>query len=581
MIITQTFACVEDMMKKDVLLKCGCIGLACGMFVLSTACDDMPSNQNSTYNVTWTTSQTETGISIVNNTVETILHCDQATATENACVINAESGLGVWDYYILQIQSTVETTVELQFLYHIGNGVLAEGELQLEVGHQKNKLSVVMYNDAELLQISMYPFATQTFTGSIIITDSYLSNESSGTTILHCTYPESVPSPPPESSSGEDVGDSSNDSSKEDSEKNSSDDWEVVDDSPIPIAERLYNKYNNHFKIGMTAGYERYNTYQSLEGHFNSFTTENEMKLYTIASNENTDFNYKDINTYDFSQADEMLTYMRSKGKKIRGHALIWHYEAPDWIKNCKDKATLLDMIDTYCYNVVKHFSDKFGDVIYAWDVVNEAVSDNFTGVKVEQSVKDVFQNIDDGCNEMRKDFWDVAGLDYITTAFKAARRADPNVKLYYNDYNICTEKQKLRGVMNLVSQLIDAGAPIDGVGLQSHFKSTNSNLVTDAENAINYLYRLSEVKQHPLDIQITELDVENRGNNDSALATFYGDLFAMYRRNSDKISSVTFWGVADDYSWLDNGPYNMAYPFLFDKNKNKKPAFDSVFDFS
>ena len=101
-------------------------------------------------------------------------------------------------------------------------------------------------------------------------------------------------------------------------------------------------------------------------------------------------------------------------------------------------------------------------------------------------------------------------------------------------------------------------------------FKLSN---IIPIENAIKYLHRLAEVKQHPLDIQITELDVENRGNNDSALATFYGDLFAMYRKNSDKISSVTFWGVADDYSWLDNGPYNMAYPFLFDKNKNKKPA--------
>ena len=309
-------------------------------------------------------------------------------------------------------------------------------------------------------------------------------------------------------------------------------------------------------------------------------TCENEMKLYTIASNENTEFNYKDISTYDFSQADEMLTYMRKKGKKIRGHALIWHYEAPDWIMQCTDKALLLDMIDTYCYNVVKHFSDKFGDVIYAWDVVNEAVSDNYNGGKVEQAVKDVFGNNDDGCNEMRSSFYSVAGIDYITTAFKAARRADANVKLYYNDYNICTEKQKLRGVMNLVSQIIDAGAPIDGVGVQSHFKSTGSGVITDAENAINYLHRLAEIKNHPLDIQITELDVENRGNNDTALANFYGDLFAMYRRNSDKISSVTFWGVADDYSWLDNGPYNMAYPFLFDKNMNKKPAFDTVFNF-
>ena len=356
--------------------------------------------------------------------------------------------------------------------------------------------------------------------------------------------------------------------------------YEIVDDSPIAMEDRLYNRYSDYFDMGMVAGYQRYDDYFELEGHFNSFTCENEMKLYTIASNENTEFDYNDISTYDFSMADEMLTYMRRKGKKIRGHALMWYQGAPDWIINCKDKALLLKMIDTYCYNVVKHFSEEFGDVIYAWDVVNEAVSDNYAGEPITQTAKEVFGSNDDGCNSMRSQFWDVAGIDYITTAFKAARRADPDVALFYNDYNICTEKQKLRGVVNLISKLIESNTPIDGVGLQSHFKLMNTSVVEEAEEAIDYLVRLAEITDHPLDIQITELDVENYNNNNSALADFYGSLFEMYRRNAEYISSVTFWGVADDYSWLDSNQYRKAYPFLFDANLNKKPAFDSVFNF-
>ena len=535
--------------------------------------------------VEWSAGAPATGITVNNNVKETLFVCDGNVGTASSYVSAVGGDYGKWNYYTVELQATTDVTLRMHVDYHIGGGKVVEGVVDCNVTTTPQKISVVMYANADVLNISMYPFENGAFSGTVIMTDSRLTNELSGTVVLHCEYDETVPKPqPPTEDDDPNQDDNYNDEEGGKDEDGSSTppsvEEEIVDDSTIPMQERLATAYSDYFKIGMTAGYERYNQYLPLEGHFNSFTCENEMKLYTIASNENTEFNYKDISTYDFSQADEMLTYMRKKGKKIRGHALIWHYEAPDWIMQCTDKALLLDMIDTYCYNVVKHFSDKFGDVIYAWDVVNEAVSDNYNGGKVEQAVKDVFGNNDDGCNEMRSSFYSVAGIDYITTAFKAARRADANVKLYYNDYNICTEKQKLRGVMNLVSQIIDAGAPIDGVGVQSHFKSTGSGVITDAENAINYLHRLAEIKNHPLDIQITELDVENRGNNDTALANFYGDLFAMYRRNSDKISSVTFWGVADDYSWLDNGPYNMAYPFLFDKNMNKKPAFDTVFNF-
>ena len=563
-----------------------CLALASLFIVGCGGAVQTPSTEdNKDKIVEWSAGTSATGITVNNNVKETLFVCDGNVGTASSYVSAVGGDYGKWNYYTVELQATTDVTLRMHVDYHIGGGKVVEGVVDCNVTTTPQKISVVMYANADVLNISMYPFENGAFSGTVIMTDSRLTNELSGTVVLHCEYDESVPMPqPPTEDDDPNQDDNYNDEEGGKDEDGSSTppsvEEEIVDDSTIPMQERLATAYSDYFKIGMTAGYERYNQYLPLEGHFNSFTCENEMKLYTIASNENTEFNYKDISTYDFSQADEMLTYMRKKGKKIRGHALIWHYEAPDWIMQCKDKALLLDMIDTYCYNVVKHFSDKFGDVIYAWDVVNEAVSDNYNGGKVEQAVKDVFGNNDDGCNEMRSSFYSVAGIDYITTAFKAARRADANVKLYYNDYNICTEKQKLRGVMNLVSQIIDAGAPIDGVGVQSHFKSTGSGVITDAENAINYLHRLAEIKNHPLDIQITELDVENRGNNDTALANFYGDLFAMYRRNSDKISSVTFWGVADDYSWLDNGPYNMAYPFLFDKNMNKKPAFDTVFNF-
>ncbi len=487
--------------------------------------------------------------------------------------------------FALQAEDSVLVRLEYTYVTHENRRIVERTHVTASVVEQS--FTVLSEIDGTLQTVSVIPSYGTLGVGTLSLGEIiYSTDRYDG---QFCVYLPS--SEGEENSSGDQSGDttSSGDNSSNTSENNSSGDsnWDGVmeDTCPVPQNERLHKKYDEYFYIGMTPNYNRYQSYNDIDGHYSSVTLENEMKMYTITKN--ADFNYKDPSTYDFSQADEMLTYYRKKGKKIRGHCLLWWYdkdetaEAVAWIKNETDKEVLLEKIDTYCYTVVKHFSDKFGDVIYAWDVVNEAVSDNFSGEKVDQWVKDVYGNIDDGCNQMRSDFYKVGGLDFLTTAFKAARRADPNVKLFYNDYNICQENQKLRGVLNLTAQLIKAGAPIDGIGLQSHFKTTNaSQAVEQTQRAIDYIQKLAEVANHPLEIHVTELDTENYGNNDSALASFYEGLFQCYRDNKDVVKSVTFWAVADDYSWLDANQYRMAYPTLFDVNHQKKEAFNSVYNF-
>jgi len=58
-----------------------------------------------------------------------------------------------------------------------------------------------------------------------------------------------------------------------------------------------------------------------------------------------------------------------------------------------------------------------------------------------------------------------------------------------------------------------------------------------------------------------------------------YEQLFALYREYRDVIRSVTFWGAADDYTWLHNFPVRgrRNWPLLFDENHRPKEAFRRV----
>ena len=308
----------------------------------------------------------------------------------------------------------------------------------------------------------------------------------------------------------------------------------------------LWEKYNDYFPIGYAIGAENIDRYKgTLDKHFNSFTCENEMKLYVIAPNSSTQANY--------APADNMLNYVRSQGKICRGHTLIWYNGAPDWLTSIRDKATLLRAIEEYVTRVVQHFGDK----VYCWDVVNEVVGDD---------------------NQYRSTFYDVAGIDFIKTAFRAARKANPNIKLFYNDYNM-DKPQKRAKVMEMLRELIRDGVPIDGVGMQAHY-DLKYTTVAGVENAIRDFASLG------LEVQITEFDIKNYGNTgEAAQAQLYGDLFALFRRYKDTVTGVTFWNVADDYSWLDGNMFShfgtgKAYPTLFDERHNKKSAFDKVFNF-
>ncbi len=178
---------------------------------------------------------------------------------------------------------------------------------------------------------------------------------------------------------------------------------------------------------------------------------------------------------------------------------------------------------------------------IYAWDVVNEALEENGTR---RQSV-----------------FQQKLGNGYIEDAFRAARAADPNAKLCYNDYNTDGMNAKSNAVLAMVQDFKSRGVPIDCVGFQSHF---------NAQSPVpsNYQQNLQRFASAGVDVQITELDIEGSG---TAQANNYTNVVRACMGVS-RCTGITVWGIPDKYSWRASGT-----PLLFDDNYGKKAAYTAV----
>jgi endo-1,4-beta-xylanase len=226
-----------------------------------------------------------------------------------------------------------------------------------------------------------------------------------------------------------------------------------------------------------------------------------------------------------------------------------------------------LQRLKDHITTVVNRYKGK----VYAWDVVNEAVSDDSTQL-------------------LRNSLWyQICGEDFIVKAFQYAHEADPKAQLFYNDYN--TERpEKRERVYRLLKKLVDARVPVTGVGLQAHW-SIYEPTETELNTAIERFYSLG------LKVQITELDIsiypweKNRRQKattdvdaytpklEQKQTEQYQKVFHIFRKHRKAINGVTFWNVSDRHTWLDEYPVpgRKNYPLLFDRNLQRKKAYWAV----
>ncbi|MDR7309960.1 endo-1,4-beta-xylanase [Nocardioides luteus] len=264
---------------------------------------------------------------------------------------------------------------------------------------------------------------------------------------------------------------------------------------------------------------------------FNMITAENEMKM---------DATEPSQNQFNFSSGDQIVNWALQNGKRVRGHALAWHSQQPGWMQNMEGSSLRNAMLN-HIAGVAGHYQGK----IYAWDVVNEAFEDGSSGARRNSNLQRT-------------------GNDWIEAAFYAAREADPDAKLCYNDYNTDNwQHAKTQAVYNMVRDFKSRGVPIDCVGFQAHFNSGNP-----VPN--NYHETLQNFADLGVDVQITELDIAGSGT--SQAEQFRGVTQACMAVT--RCTGITVWGVRDTDSWRASDT-----PLLFDGYGQKKLAYGYVLD--
>lgn len=259
-------------------------------------------------------------------------------------------------------------------------------------------------------------------------------------------------------------------------------------------------------------------------------------------------------NLFNWIESDRFVEFLQSKQMRIHGHTLVWHQQNPAWMNQFQgDRTAWETMLRNHIYQIVGRYRSS----ILSWDVVNEAF-------------------MEDG--SLRQNIWlQHIGPTYIEKAFRWAHEANPEAKLFYNDYGMETNPTKRNAVIQFFSNLRLKGVPIDGLGLQMHVDIHFTDMIM-IEKAIqevaahHFLLHLSEV-----DISLNPLGKDYTLNNKDLKdqADMMYRICKSYKSIQPNLQfGITFWGISDQHSWIRSYFNRLDYPLLFDENYVPKPIY-------
>jgi endo-1,4-beta-xylanase len=303
-----------------------------------------------------------------------------------------------------------------------------------------------------------------------------------------------------------------------------------------------------------------------LTRHFNVLTPENCMKPGPV---------HPEPGRYDFAAGDALVSFAQAHSMAVVGHCLCWHQQCPEWFlpAGLEQKAAL-SQLSEHIQGVAGHFRGQ----LQGWDVVNEAIADDGELLRDTPALR-------------------ALGPEYVQHAFELAHEADPGAELYYNDYNI-ERPDKRERTLRLLGSLLEAGARLDGVGIQGHW-------LLDQVPFGDITTAISSYRALGLKVMITELDIDVVERPDCSAdiavqrayapeedvyrngcppvvlerqAEQYARLFEIFSEPAHAVARVTFWGLHDGRSWLNHWPgkrTNHALPF--DRACAPKPALHAL----
>ncbi len=367
-----------------------------------------------------------------------------------------------------------------------------------------------------------------------------------------------------------------------------------LEDSPYDLAEALTTDSlkdlcKDYFMLGVgltgnaigTAAVNSLEYMTVAKYHFNSVTLTNLMKPSFILDQDGCIENAKDgdetVPAVKFDSVDPTLQWCLDNGIQMRGHTLVWHAQTPEWFFKegfenngaWVDYDTMAARLDSYIKQVVIYCQEEYPGVIYAWDVVNEAVD-------IESADPNSYFGVRTKHDGTKDNPWYVTlGEDYVELAFTSARKyCDPEVKLFYNDFNTF-QSGKRDNIYNLCKSLAEKRI-IDGIGMQGYWGIGWPGL-SDIESAIIKFATLD------LEIHVTELScgVDNLSKENLEIqADRYAEYFKMFQRldtmggGPANITSVTLFGLQDGFVMYGTDTETTR---LFDTKFQPKPCFYSI----
>lgn len=282
-----------------------------------------------------------------------------------------------------------------------------------------------------------------------------------------------------------------------------------------------------------------------LAAQFNYTTPENIAKWGSLQPN--------NANEWQFDKLDSMLELTEANQQKFKGHALVWHRQAPSFVTDALSYDELSSLITTH----INETAGRYQGRVYAWDVVNEVIGDD--------------------ANYRDSVFYRVMGKDYIAQAFHDAKAADPETKLYYNDYGIASINAKSDAVYQMISELVESGVPIDGVGFQMHLEAstapTTQAMVDNLERftALGLSVNISE-----LDVRVASLPWDQPIKLAMQQQVYHRAVTACMQVAG--CEAISTWGFTDKYTWVDS-EFGEDDPLLLDESYQFKPAFFGMAD--